>query len=155
MKIGFWKQNGEHGEFSNWYLADFVYNGIRFISSEQALMWSKAMLFGDAAIANDIMAATNQAAIRKLGRKVQGFDDAVWAANRARLMDDILYCKFKQNPILMEKLLSTGDAELIEASPFDRIWGIGSSDVDNPKGLNILGRSLMDVRAKLSSEISK
>lgn len=152
MKIGFWKPAGEYGEFSNWYLVGFEYLGKEFISSEQALMWSKAMLFGDAAVAREIMLEKSQAMIKKLGRKVHGFDEATWKANRAGIMKSVLYCKFKQNPDLAEKLLDTGDAEIFEASPYDRIWGIGSSDVDSPRGLNLLGNALMDVRAALAKE---
>lgn len=54
------------------------------------------------------------------------------------------------------QLLETGDAVLVEASPLDKIWGIGlardNADASNPKkwkGLNLLGKALMAVREDL------
>ena len=67
-------------------------------------------------------------------------------------MRNILYYKFSQNPILRDKLLSTRDADIYEASPYDKIWGIGSTDVNDIKGKNLLGKALMDVRATLKWE---
>ena len=67
--------------------------------------------------------------------------------------------KFGQNPALKEFLLSTGDALIAEASPYDTIWGIGldrdtalKGTVDQWKGENLLGCVLMDVRDRLREE---
>ena len=64
--------------------------------------------------------------------------------------------KFKQNDDIREQLLSTGDLHLVEASPYDQIWGIGMDEDDpdatNPEkwdGLNLLGEVLMMVREHL------
>ena len=64
--------------------------------------------------------------------------------------------KFEQNVALERYLLGTGDAVLVEASPRDRIWGIGmgasNPDAQNPerwRGGNLLGFALMEVRARL------
>lgn len=64
--------------------------------------------------------------------------------------------KFGGDPELREFLLNTGDRVLVEASPMDRIWGIGLAADDpraeNPaswRGLNLLGFALMDARAEL------
>ncbi|WP_444942547.1 NADAR domain-containing protein [Microbulbifer sp. ZKSA004] len=58
---------------------------------------------------------------------------------------------------LKQFLLNTEDRVLVEASPVDRIWGIGlaqdNSASENPndwKGLNLLGFALMEVRARLT-----
>jgi ribA/ribD-fused uncharacterized protein len=71
-------------------------------------------------------------------------------------MIKVCYAKFIANPVLQEKLLSTGNKILVEASPYDDIWGIGMKeddpDVENPKkwqGLNLLGQALMSVRTML------
>lgn len=153
-KIGFWKVSDDYGEFSNWYLCGFVCMGVRFHSSEQALMWVKARCFADIEIAEKILKTDNQAEIKKLGRQVKNYNEEIWNLIRFDVMYDILYHKFSQNPILRDKLVSTGDADIYEASPYDKIWGIGSTDVNNIKGKNLLGRALMKVRATLKQNLS-
>ena len=70
-----------------------------------------------------------------------------------KLMTEILTAKFGQNAELHELLLSTGDAILVEASPYDRICGIGigceeamAGGVEQWRGEKLLGRALMKVR---------
>ena len=148
-KIGFWKVDTPYGEFSNWWLCGFIYKEHYFISSEQALMWEKAEIFNDKKVAAQILKTTNQKEIKKLGRQVENYNEAIWSAQRESVMVDILMAKFSQNKDLKEILLETGDAELYEASPLDRIWGIGSADVENIRGQNLLGKALMKTRAIL------
>ncbi len=70
-----------------------------------------------------------------------------------KLMTEILTAKFGQNAELQELLLSTGDAILLAASPYGRIWGIGigceeamAGGVEQWRGENLLGCALMQVR---------
>lgn len=151
-KIGFWKVSGDYGEFSNWYLCDFVFMGVKFHSSEQALMWFKAKRFEDIETAGKILNTDNQAEIKNLGRQVKNYNEKIWSLIRYNVMYHILYYKFSQNPVLRDKLMSTGNADIYEASPYDQIWGIGSTDVNNINGMNLLGRALMEVRATLKWE---
>ena len=70
-------------------------------------------------------------------------------------MVDVLMCKFSQNEDLKQQLLETNNSILIEASPYDKIWGIGfnidkASVTDNSKWSEPLGKALMEVRSKLS-----
>ena len=58
---------------------------------------------------------------------------------------------------LRRMLLATGEREFVEASPMDRIWGIGFAEGDVERnrhrwGKNLLGRALGDVRARLREE---
>lgn len=145
-KIGFFRPYDLYGEFSNWYLCDFCYAGQDFISSEQALMWSKAKMFGDEEIAEKILQTTDQGQIKKLGRQVKNYDDKKWAEARYNIMVAILHEKFSQNIELEAVLLSTVGAELYEASPYDKIWGIGSTSTDCINGQNLLGKALMQIR---------
>lgn len=68
-KIGFFRPYDLYGEFSNWYLCDFCYAGQDFISSEQALMWRKAKMFGDEEIAEKILQTTDQGQIKNSADK--------------------------------------------------------------------------------------
>lgn len=145
-KIGFFRPYDLYGEFSNWYLCDFCYAGQDFISSEQALMWSKAKMFGDEEVAEKILQTADQGQIKKLGRQVKNYDDKKWAEARYNIMVAILHEKFSQNVELEAVLLSTVGAELYEASPYDKIWGIGSASTDCINGQNLLGKALMQTR---------
>ena len=148
-KIGFWRVNEKYGKFSNWYECSFIYDGIKFCSSEQALMYMKAVTFKDEAVAKEILATTDQKTIKALGRKVHNYNDKTWEAFRYTIMVDILKAKFSQDEQCHDLLLSTGDAEIFETSPMDKIWGIGSRSVDNVRGRNLLGKALMEVRKYL------
>lgn len=146
--IQFWKVNEPYGYMSNWYLTRFTYKDVEFISSEQALMWSKAVIFGDKETANKISKETNQRKIKELGRQVQGYNDEEWSSVRYNIMVTILMEKFNQNLELKKKLLETGDEQIFEASPVDGIWGIKSIDANvKIDGENLLGKALMEVRS--------
>ena len=117
------------------------------------MMWAKAILFDDSATAEKIMLAKTPKEIKKLGREVSNFDQAVWNENKLEIVIKANYNKFTQNGELLKQLLATGDRVLVEASPWDRIWGVGLG-VDDPdvydrdkwKGQNLLGQALMAVR---------
>lgn len=116
--------------FSNFHPAKFVVQGQLFDTAEQYIMWRKALEFGDEESARAILAARTPAECKKLGRRVQGFDDAQWAKVRAGVAFDAVWHKFHGNGKLREFLLGTGNKILVEASPSDRIWGIGYAEQD-------------------------
>lgn len=155
--ICFHNPNEENGYLSNWYLSDFVVDGISFSSMEQYMMYQKAVVFGDNAIEKDILSTTDVAEIKAFGRKVSNYDDAVWNGVRQIIVYRGLLEKFRQNKELAELLLATGDAILAECAVKDRIWGIGLNmrdddrlDIGKWKGQNLLGFALMEVRKHLS-----
>ena len=146
----FWQNRSP---FSNWYPSIFTHNGITFSRGEQYMMYRKAMMFGDVNIAQAILLTGNPKEQKDLGRMVANYDDAVWSDKRVEVMVDGLFEKFNQNPIPKEALLNTGDTIIVEASPYDRVWGIGLTE-DDPRaidqtqwrGQNLLGITLMKVR---------
>ena len=147
---------GNKDPFSNFFKTRFTYDGLPFESSEQCFMYMKAKLFRDDAMASRIAAETAPAAAKALGRKVRGFQEAVWLGHRKRLMHVAVFSKFSQDHNLAMQLLLTGGKQLVEASPRDRIWGVGMAQSDpaimdpkNWKGLNLLGQVLCDVRHEL------
>src|SRR5437868_12119735 len=116
--------------FSQWYPARFELAGHVFSCAEQYMMYGKAQLFGDAAAAAAILEAVTPRQHKALGRKVRGFDDVTWKQHREAIVLDGSRGKFTQNPALRQALLDTAGTELVEASPFDRIWGIGLAASD-------------------------
>lgn len=142
--------------FSQWYDSEFVENGVKYQTAEHYMMAGKAKLFGDDESFNKILAASNPGEAKKIGRSVQGFDEALWLEHRFSLVVQANLLKFSQNHELGEFLTKTGDRVLVEASPVDKIWGVGlaadDENIQNPnlwKGLNLLGFALMEVRSQL------
>lgn len=141
---------------SQWFPSEFTVGGLRFPTAEHFMMHGKARLFGDEQVATTILSADTPATAKALGREVRGFDQARWEAHRRELVTSGNFAKFSQSAELRCFLFGTGDRILVEASPVDRIWGIGMAAndprCDNPlewPGLNLLGFALMDVRQRL------
>jgi ribA/ribD-fused uncharacterized protein len=145
------------GCLSQWWPAGFTVQGVMYRTAEHWMMVGKARLFGDDAIAERILASEDPGAAKALGRKVRAFDQQVWEQHRFDLVVAGSMAKFEQNPPLADFLRATGTRVLVEASPVDRIWGIGlaandprAEDPAQWRGLNLLGFALMRARAKLS-----
>lgn len=145
--------------FSNWYLSEFEIGGKKFASIEQYMMFEKAMSFNDIETAEKVMGITDAAEIKVLGRQVRNYDDRLWNGRRQLVVYKGLLAKFGQNPELLEKLLATGSAVLAECEPTDKIWGIGMALDDERcmnqsewQGQNLLGYTLMEVRAELQHD---
>ena len=120
------------------------------------MMAEKARLFGDTETERRILEAESPRLHKKLGQQVAGFREDLWVAHRRDIVFRGNVAKFSQNETLRSLLLETGDRRMVEASPLDRIWGIGLAagdpmayQSDQWKGLNILGSVLDDVRAHL------
>ena len=119
-------------------------------------MAGKAELFDDKETREKILASRSPKQIKELGRRVKGFEQATWYKAKFSIVLNGNWCKFSQNMELKAFLLSTGDAILAEASPYDGIWGIrmqaDAPDSANPlkwRGQNLLGFALMEVRDEL------
>lgn len=157
--IGFHNPDVQYGFLSNWYLSDFDDHGIHYTSMEQYMMHQKAMVFHDDEIAQQVLASSDVATIKALGRMVSGCDDRVWSGMRQIVVYHGLLEKFRQNPDLGQQLLDTGHAILAECAVRDQVWGIGLSmtddrrfDLSQWRGQNLLGFALMYVREELKSE---
>ncbi|MEV4461590.1 NADAR family protein [Microbispora sp. NPDC049633] len=146
------------GCLSQWWPVTFTEDGHTFASAEHYMMAHKAWLFGDDRAAGQILAAGHPGEAKKLGRAVRGFDELVWDARRFDIVVRGSIAKFGQNPELSRYLLATGGRVLVEASPYDRIWGIGLTAGDERaaspstwQGLNLLGFALMAARDALGA----
>lgn len=148
--------------FSQWWDGHrFQVDGVHYRTAEHWMMAEKARLFSDPAILDQILAAANPAVAKKLGRSVAGFDELAWKEARWDIVVRGNVAKFGQNPDLKAFLLGTGERVLVEASPRDRIWGIGlganHQDAENPsrwRGENLLGFALMETRARLRHSLA-
>lgn len=142
--------------FSNWYAASFVDNHTYFATSEHYMMYEKAKLFNDVEIMKQILKTNSPAKAKKLGKKVKNYDDDIWAKYRYMAVLNACYLKFEQNVECRKLLIESYPLHIVEASSYDKIWGIGMG-VDDPditieskwKGKNLLGKVLMDVRTIL------
>lgn len=134
-------------------------------------MYQKAILFNDTTIAAQILSTPQDdpRKVKALGRQVSNFTDSEWNKNRLEIVRRGTLLKFTR-PVdeedgkwiagdgrsLREMLLDTGERELVEASPMDRIWGIGFGARNAGKvgrerwGFNLLGKALMAVREELA-----
>jgi predicted NAD-dependent protein-ADP-ribosyltransferase YbiA (DUF1768 family) len=148
-----------------------------FIIPKSYMMYHKALLFSDPTVGAEILAAPHPRLVKALGRKVANFSDAAWNAHREAIVRRGNVLKFtrpvdeedgawivkvpaggdgeeEEGVSIRELLLRTGEREIVEASPMDRIWGIGfgaarADSVRHRWGLNLLGKALVAVRAEL------
>jgi ribA/ribD-fused uncharacterized protein len=145
-----------NGIYSQWYPSQFTIDGIKFSSCEQYMMYRKAKLFNDDESAQKILDAVHPSDQKALGRGVKNFNRDIWDEHCFSIVYDGNYAKFTQNEDLKQQLLATGDKTIVEASPYDKIWGIkkgvGDENYDNPshwRGLNLLGFAIMTVRKNI------
>ena len=151
--VYFWKVLEKNCFLSNWWICEIDYDGKKFVSSEQLFMYLKAKLFYDDEVAEKIMQTSRQNEIKALGREVKNFDETIWNKHKYELMFIANKAKFRLDYEITDMLLATGDAQLVEASPLDKIWGIGldaetaeNTPEEDWPGENLLGKVLMDVR---------
>lgn len=141
---------------SQWYPASFIVEGITYFTAEHWMMAKKAELFNDWATLKQMLETESPNSVKKMGRKIANFDPLVWDKHKYETVKQGNLHKFGQHPALKKFLLDSNQKVLVEASPFDTIWGIGLSqnaiEAQNPetwKGENLLGFALMEVRDEL------
>lgn len=143
---------------SQWWLNDFQQNGITYPSAEHWMMAEKARVFQDPESEKKILLTPSPEMAKKLGRKVKNYEDHTWRQHREEVVIAGNLLKFSQNEHLKHFLINTGNRILVEASPYDKVWGIGLSENDERvadfsewQGLNLLGFALMEVRDQLQA----
>jgi len=128
----FWRSESP---FSQWHPCSFGIDGQRYNCAEQYMMVQKAIVFEDWEITSQIRKASSPFEQKKLGRKVKGFDRNMWESVCKKIVYEANYTKFTQNLSLKEALLATAGTTVVEASPDDKIWGIGLAE-DYPDARN-------------------
>ncbi|MFD7805158.1 NADAR family protein [Streptomyces cellulosae] len=141
---------------SQWWPSPFTVDGVEYATAEHWMMAAKARLFADAEGERRVLAAGHPSEAKKAGRLVRGFDDEVWRRERFGIVVEGSVHKFAAHGELRSFLLDTGERVLVEASPVDRVWGIGlaadaegANDPVRWRGPNLLGFALMEARGRL------
>lgn len=129
----------------------------KFQTSEQYMMYHKALLMKDTEVADKILETQTPAEAKSLGRQVKNFKQEIWDAECDRVVEQGQYLKFDQNEELKKVLLGTGNREIVETSPNDRVWGIGfnteeAEGRESEWGENRLGKALMRARSRLAGQ---
>ncbi|RDJ35280.1 MAG: DUF1768 domain-containing protein [Crenarchaeota archaeon] len=148
----FWGKND--GPFSQWVTSYFVIDNIEYCTAEQYMMAQKAILFQDEDQLLAIMKETDPRKQKELGKQVSNFVKSEWDSVARNVVYKGNYAKYTQNPKMLESLMKTSETLLVEASPYDRIWGIGidatAARAGKPwKGTNWLGEVLTKLRENL------
>ena len=124
------------------------------------MMAEKVRLFNDTDMLEHIMRAVSPNEMKAYGRAVQNFEKSVWESHCYQIVKKANIAKFSQHSELLRYLLGTGDRILVEASPRDRIWGIGmggsNPDAENPmkwRVRHLLGFALTEVRDELLKQV--
>lgn len=135
---------GDTHFLSNFYPAEFVWNHFLWPNSEAAYQAAKS---NDPRVWSEFAGQKNPAVSKRAGRQIEVRPD--WEKVKVKIMREIVFAKFNQNPDLRKKLLATGSAILEEGNTWnDTFWGVCPPGSGN--GENHLGKILMDVRLMLS-----
>lgn len=169
----FWRPQDTNGWASQWHRSYFTAplsaaiphasdTPYTFPTAEHWMMACKAALFSDSATLKLILEEntnpnTDPKYIKVLGRRISPFDEKTWVEHREEIVYFGNLFKFGQDEGLKKTLLETGSLILVEASPYDRIWGIGFKEDRAMQekerwGLNLLGKALVRVREELGKK---
>lgn len=132
-----------NGPFSNWDRSPFSIDGMTFNCGEQYMMYHKALLCKDFDSANKVMQTTNPRVQKFIGRQIKNYNEDAWSAVRFDIVKNGLREKFLQNPMHMKALKSCAGKTIVEASPYDAIWGIGFSESDAMDNISEWGENLL------------
>jgi len=147
--------------YSQWFTSPNLitdYAGQTYSSAEKYMMVKKAELFNANDIKTKMLATDSPRTVKALGRQITNFDNDLWDEHKLAIVTEGNYLKFSQNPELLAFMKSHADKQLVEASPVDKIWGIGlhptdplAEDEANWQGENLLGIAIMSAREQVLS----
>ena len=133
--------DGQYNWLSNFYICHVPYNGLFYRNAEAAYQAQKTT---DPEIREDFENLDPLKAKRK-GRRLELRKD--WEEMKVKIMKEVVKSKFMSNPDLRNKLIATGDADLVELNHWnDRTWGVCSK---TNIGKNLLGKILMKLRREI------
>ena len=142
MVIYFRGIEGEFGFLSNFASFEMLLDGKKWATVEH---YFQAQKFFGSEYAEQIRLANTPAEAKKLGRSRTHPLREDWEEVKEDIMRKAVYQKFYTHKDILNKLLATGDEELVENAPWDYYWGSGKDGT----GKNRLGIILMEIRKKL------
>ncbi|MCS7030605.1 MAG: NADAR family protein [Gloeomargarita sp. SKYG116] len=145
MKIYFYRVEEPYGYLSNFSPHPIELDGHRWPTVEHYYQAQKFVGTPHADLVDKIRQLPTPLQAAQTGRNPQYQRRPDWDQIKRAVMLKAVRCKFHSHPDLAQKLLATGDAELIENSPTDSYWGCGPDG----RGCNHLGQILMQVRDEL------
>jgi len=135
----------EYYMFSNFSSFSVQYKDIIWMTSEHAYQAAK---YTDEAIREKIRSARSSYDAFRIGREHSDAYRPDWSDIKVDVMREIVQAKLDQHPHIKEKLIETGEKEIIEDSPVDSFWGWGP----NKDGQNKLGNIWMELRTEIKNE---
>lgn len=145
MTISFYKPEGKYGAFSNFSKHGILIDGVWWQTIEH---YFQAQKFVDQKYKEEIRNAIDPRSAAKLGQSRKFSIRSDWESIKVDIMRNAVLVKFQLHSELRELLLSTGKERIVEDSPSDYFWGIGSDG----SGKNALGAILEEVRELLANE---
>ena len=146
--INFYSVSDEYGEFSNFAAYSIKLKGKRWPTSEHYFQGQK---FQDAGHREEVRRAKTPMLAARIGRDRKKKLRRDWESIKDNVMREAVMAKFTQHDAVRELLLATGQAKIVEHTANDAYWGDGGDG----SGQNMLGRILMEVRAKLRERVTK
>jgi ribA/ribD-fused uncharacterized protein len=132
----------EYRWLSNFYRSPIFYNNTSYVTAEHAYQAAKATNHHDHDLVQCAHTAGQAKSIAQTIKCRPG-----WEVVKYGIMREVVQAKFKI-PAMADKLLATGEAELIEGNTWgDTTWGVCDG-----VGANWLGKILMDVREELKQQ---
>ena len=157
--VFFWK-----AYIANWSITPHglktIINGQKVCvpTSEHLFMAFKAEFFKDWENLQNIVNSTTPREAKDFGRLIKNYNEEAWNNVRFNMMLKALTFRFEQDEKFAEQLMGDKfkDKEFVEASPIDRIWGIGLAETDPNiedkskwRGTNLLGQCLNTLRKNM------
>jgi len=140
--IKFYRTGDAYGEFSNFASFPIQLKGVEWPTVEH---YFQAQKFVGTVHEEEVRLAESPMTAAKMGRQRSRPLRNDWESVKDDIMREAVLAKFQQHPDLLNLLLSTGDADIIEHTTNDAYWGDGGDG----SGKNMLGRILMEVRDRL------
>ena len=143
---------------SNFFKCDFVFNGQPYSCVEQGYQCTKAKICGDEKAYHEILKCTLPTDMKRIGGSILTTEK--WERLKLEVMEDLIFCKFRQNQTLYNCLINTRPLNLIECTT-DYFWGsgclFGSIALDEGcwEGQNYMGKILVRVRTQLVYELEE
>jgi ribA/ribD-fused uncharacterized protein len=148
MTVYFYSRTDEFGDFCNFSPHGFELDGLYWRTVEH---YFQAQKFAGTEYEEMIRTARTPADAKRMGRTSKMPLRKDWEQVKDGVMFDGVLRKFMTHQDLADRLLQTGDQDIVENAPGDYYWGCGADG----SGQNRLGCILVEVRLQLRNGTPK